>query len=69
MLESLRLLDIKTGKAKKPGGARDILIVTIGPTTRDYLINEFDFVPDVVAERPSPEGIVEGIRTFIEQQS
>jgi uroporphyrinogen-III synthase len=68
MLESLGLLDVETGKAKKIASGRDTLILTIGPTTRDYLMNEFDFVPDVVAERPSPEGIAEGIRAFLKQQ-
>lgn len=69
MLESLDLLDVETGKAKLTTGSRDLLIVTIGPTTRDYLINEFHFTPDVVAEKPSPEGIAEGIRGYLEQQS
>lgn len=69
MLESLGLLDVETGKAKTANRSRDVLIVTIGPTTRDYLINEFAFVPDVVAEKPSPEGIVEGIRAFMKSQS
>jgi uroporphyrinogen-III synthase len=69
MLESLGLLDVETGKAKKIASGRDVLILTIGPTTRDYLMNEFDFVPDVVAEKPSPEGIAEGIRAFLKQQS
>jgi uroporphyrinogen-III synthase len=69
MLESLDLLDARTGRAKKVDGSRDVLIVTIGPTTRDYLINEFDFTPDVVAEKPSPEGIAEGIHKFLELQS
>ena len=69
MLESLGLLDVETGKAKKIASRRDILILTIGPTTRDYLMNEFDFLPDVVAEKPSPEGIAEGIRAFLKQQS
>ncbi|KAJ4356983.1 uroporphyrinogen-III synthase [Ascochyta clinopodiicola] len=64
MLESLNILDVETGKAKKVEGSRDTLIVTIGPTTRDYLINEFAFTPDVVAEKPSPDGIAEGIRAF-----
>lgn len=69
MLESLGLLDVETGKAKKIASGRNVLILTIGPTTRDYLMNEFDFVPDVVAEKPSPEGIAEGIRAFLKQQS
>ncbi|KAJ8113363.1 hypothetical protein OPT61_g4501 [Boeremia exigua] len=65
MLESLGLLDAETGKVKKEAGPRDIMIVTIGPTTRDFLMNEFDFTPDVVAEKPSPEGIIDGIRAFL----
>ncbi|KAJ4311144.1 uroporphyrinogen-III synthase [Neodidymelliopsis sp. IMI 364377] len=64
MLESLGLLNTTTGKVRKVDDTRDVLIVTIGPTTRDYLINEFDFTPDVVAEKPSPEGIADGIRAF-----
>lgn len=65
MLKSLDLVDAETGQAKKVDNSRDVLIVTIGPTTRDYLINEFGFTPDVVADKPSPDGIAEGIRAFI----
>lgn len=68
MLESLGLLDPETGRAKAVTDQRDILIATIGPTTRDYLIHEFGFTPDVCAEKPSPEGIAEGIRAFLEKQ-
>ncbi|EDU44677.1 HemD Uroporphyrinogen-III synthase [Pyrenophora tritici-repentis] len=67
MLESLGLLDPETGRTKSVTDPRDILIATIGPTTRDYLIQEFGFTPDVCAEKPSPEGIAEGIRAFIEK--
>jgi uroporphyrinogen-III synthase len=63
MLESLDLLDMKTGRAK-PSGRNSIRIVTIGPTTRDYLQDEFGFSPDVCAAKPSPEGIAEGVRAF-----
>jgi uroporphyrinogen-III synthase len=59
MLESLGLLDARTRRARA-----DVLIATIGPTTRDYLKDAFGFEPDVCAERPSPEGIAEGIRAF-----
>lgn len=69
MLESLDLLDLDTGKAKTDNRPREVLIVTIGPTTRDYLIDEFKFTPDVVAERPSPEGILEGIRAYLKSHS
>lgn len=64
MLESLDLLDVETGRARPSTSPRTILIATIGPTTRDYLVNEFGFTPDVCAAQPSPEGIAEGIRSF-----
>jgi uroporphyrinogen-III synthase len=63
MLESLDLLDSKTGRAK-PSRPSHIHFATIGPTTRDYLQDEFGFSPDVCAERPSPEGIAEGMQAF-----
>ncbi|KAF1939608.1 tetrapyrrole biosynthesis, uroporphyrinogen III synthase [Clathrospora elynae] len=69
MLESLGLLDAESGKAKPVANRRDILVATIGPTTRDYLINEFDFTPDVCAEKPSPEGIAEGIKAFTQNNN
>ncbi|KAK8097306.1 uroporphyrinogen-III synthase [Apiospora kogelbergensis] len=43
---------------------RTTFIATIGPTTRDYLKRTFGYEPDVCAERPSPEGIWEGITRF-----
>ncbi|CAO2654408.1 Nn.00g111410.m01.CDS01 [Neocucurbitaria sp. VM-36] len=67
MLESLRLLDAKTGKAEPGARQGDIFVATIGPTTRDYLLHEFGFTPDVCAEKPSPEGIAEGIKAFLER--
>ncbi|KAL5113445.1 hypothetical protein ACEQ8H_008672 [Pleosporales sp. CAS-2024a] len=63
MLESLHLLDASTGRAN-PCSPRSIKVATIGPTTRDYLQKQFDFTPDVCAEKPSPEGIADGIRAF-----
>lgn len=65
MLESLQLLDPATGRYK-PKPQRPY-IATIGPTTRDHLVTEFGFQPDVVAEKPSPEGVGEGIRMFVER--
>lgn len=64
MLESLDLLDPESRRAKPTADQRNIFIATIGPTTRDYLVKEFGFSPDVCAERPSPEGIAEGIKAF-----
>jgi uroporphyrinogen-III synthase len=45
---------------------RDVFIATIGPTTRDYLKETFGFEADVCAEKPSPEGIAEGIKMFMD---
>ncbi|KAF2635808.1 tetrapyrrole biosynthesis, uroporphyrinogen III synthase [Massarina eburnea CBS 473.64] len=62
MLESLGLLDAETGQSKwqsSKTSEREVLIATIGPTTRDYLVQEFDVAPDVCAEKPSPEGLGE----------
>ncbi|PSR85476.1 tetrapyrrole biosynthesis, uroporphyrinogen III synthase [Coniella lustricola] len=67
MLRGLGLLDETTGKAKPASQDRTRFVATIGPTTRDYLKKTFDFEPDVCAERPSPEGVLEGIKQFMAQ--
>jgi uroporphyrinogen-III synthase len=65
MLQELNLLDNETGKVRSgPINTRRTFIATIGPTTRDYLKNTFDFDADVCAEKPSPEGILNGITQF-----
>ncbi|EGX96576.1 Tetrapyrrole biosynthesis, uroporphyrinogen III synthase [Cordyceps militaris CM01] len=63
MLRGLGLLD-EAGKVAP--GRRDgtTFIATIGPTTRDFLIDTFGFHPDVCAAKPSPEGVLEGIAEF-----
>ena len=72
MLSSLRWLEEKSGKFNE--GLREVMsgpmrtcIATIGPTTRDYLRQEFGFDPDVCARSPSPEGVGEGMLRFEEQ--
>ncbi|KAJ4347003.1 uroporphyrinogen-III synthase [Didymosphaeria variabile] len=66
MLESLGLLSPGPGKSTASSATpRDVSIVTIGPTTRDYLIEEFGFTPEVCAPRPSAEGIAEGMQSFL----
>ncbi|KAF1916367.1 tetrapyrrole biosynthesis, uroporphyrinogen III synthase [Ampelomyces quisqualis] len=64
MLESLGMLDSQAGRVIATARREDIKIATIGPTTRDYLEDEFSFSPDVCAEKPSPEGIAECIQAF-----
>ncbi|KAJ6170987.1 Tetrapyrrole biosynthesis uroporphyrinogen III synthase [Penicillium chermesinum] len=52
-----------------PGeGKRRVFVATIGPTTRDHLRSKFGFEPDVCAEKPSPEGVGEGIQRFMRFQ-
>ncbi|KAH0493296.1 hypothetical protein TgHK011_008208 [Trichoderma gracile] len=65
MLRGLDLLDPETGKFAG-GTARDgrTFVATIGPTTRNHLVNKFGFEPDVCAETPTPEGVLEGILAF-----
>ena len=48
------------------GGARDgkTFLATIGPTTRNHLLETLGFEPDVCAETPSPEGVLKGITDF-----
>lgn len=70
MLRGLGLLNPATGKANKEA-ARDgrTFIATIGPTTQSYLIYTFGIEPDVCAEKPSPEGILEAIVKFKSRRS
>ncbi|KAI1082620.1 tetrapyrrole biosynthesis, uroporphyrinogen III synthase [Whalleya microplaca] len=65
MLRGLGILDEESGKLKKLQGNRTTFIATIGPTTRNYLIKKFDCEPDVCAEKPSPEGVWQGITDFL----
>ncbi|KAF2773630.1 tetrapyrrole biosynthesis, uroporphyrinogen III synthase [Teratosphaeria nubilosa] len=71
MLMGLGWLDEKGGKfsqLRRDAGARlggtKTYVATIGPTTREHLLREFEFEPDVVAARPSPEGVAEGVLGF-----
>lgn len=69
MLSALNWVDEKTGKYS--AGRREIVsgpqvtrIATIGPTTKDYLVEQFGFKPDYCADKPSPEGVGDGIAGF-----
>jgi uroporphyrinogen-III synthase len=64
MLGAMDLLDGSTGKAKPKRPDRKTLIATIGPTTRDHLIQTFGYEPDVCAEQPTPEGVWQRISDF-----
>ncbi|PTB62468.1 uroporphyrinogen synthase [Trichoderma citrinoviride] len=65
MLRGLDLLDPSTGKFAGERRRQDgTFVATIGPTTRNHLVNTFGFEPDVCAETPTPEGVLEGILAF-----
>ena len=71
MLKVLGWLDEGTGKViwKREEGVEGskgkIFVAAIGPTTEEYLAKEFGFQVDVCAQRPSPEGVREGIEGFM----
>ena len=46
------------------GGAVRYRICTIGPTTKEFMVEKCGREPDVVAEKPSPDGLMEGILRF-----
>lgn len=65
-LRALGILDPVNGKARENYQSDGTFTATIGPTTRDYLMEEFGYTPDVVAKKPSPEGIAGGITAYME---
>ncbi|KAK0714311.1 tetrapyrrole biosynthesis, uroporphyrinogen III synthase [Apiosordaria backusii] len=68
MLSALDLLDESSGKAKPKESSRSTYIATIGPTTRDHLIHNFGYEPEVSAEQPSPEGVWDAITGYSRTQ-
>lgn len=67
MLRGLGWLDKASGRVNAyiGGPGRRTFVACIGPTTREYLVQEFGFEPDVVAKKPSPQGVKEGIGNFM----
>jgi len=67
ILRALRWLDERTVKVKEiwAGEERKTFVASIGPTTKEYMRKEFEFDVDVCAERPSAEGVREGIERFM----
>ena len=62
--------DSDSGSNQNPGprSPRSYIIATIGPTTRDFLNTTFGFETDVCAERPSPQGVRDGIVEFLREK-
>lgn len=70
MLRVLGVLDEKTGRTKTDRSSHTTTyIATIGPTTRNHLKNKFEYEADVCAEKPSPEGVLQGIVSFHQRQA
>ncbi|KAF4203914.1 hypothetical protein CNMCM8927_008061 [Aspergillus lentulus] len=78
MLRVLGLLSTSTDSSGGDTGAlvdgsvsgmeRRVFIATIGPTTRDHLVKNYGFQPDVCADKPSPEGVGAGIEAFMRRR-
>ncbi|KAK4955077.1 uroporphyrinogen-III synthase [Elasticomyces elasticus] len=68
MLNALGWLETtgKYSEARKQAvvGTLKSRVATIGPTTRDFLLQEFGYEPDVCAAKPSPEGVAEAIVAY-----
>ena len=60
----IRVLDLTEGSKRREG----FLVATIGPTTRDHLWKKYGVKADVCAERPSEEGVYEGIERFTRER-
>ena len=65
---ALGWLDERSGKVRRENVGSRTYVACIGPTTREYLETEFGFRVDVCAERPSAEGVREGIEQFIKER-
>ena len=70
MLRGLGWLDMANGRTKTCiiDPSRRTYVACIGPTTRNYLVQEFGFEPDVVAKKPSPQGVKDGIESFMKEK-
>ena len=64
MLLGLGMLDEATNKATSGRGDGATHIVTIGPTTRAHLVESFGLEPDVRAETPTPQGVLQAMAGF-----
>ena len=70
MLECLGVLDEASGKVNEDMRVNERpAIATIGPTTRDFLVQKFGFQPEVCASKPNPEALAEGISAFMQSNA
>ncbi|GAM85711.1 hypothetical protein ANO11243_037190 [Dothideomycetidae sp. 11243] len=66
MLRALGWLDGagRYSKALAHDHNRPVRVATIGPTTRDHLLSRYGYEPCVCADKPSPEGVGQGIARY-----
>lgn len=64
MLRGLGLLNQHGDKVDLQRRDGKSYIATIGSTTRAHLMDQFGFEPDVCADSPTPDGILDGIVKF-----
>ncbi|KAJ9499340.1 hypothetical protein LTR99_008685 [Exophiala xenobiotica] len=78
MLRSLEYIDhsnVLTERARNrwaaeiPEDRLKPIIVTIGPTTRDHLKDNYGFDADICATKPSPQGLGNGLDEFLRRKS
>jgi uroporphyrinogen-III synthase len=62
VLQVMQLIDENTGKYN-PASQTPTKIATIGPTTKSFLRQEFDFDPHSCAPNPTPEGLADAIHS------
>lgn len=67
----LRVLGLDSSQGGSENGVllapgKRVFVATIGPTTRDHLRSKYGFEPHVCAEKPSQEGVGNGIERFME---
>ncbi|KAJ9611573.1 hypothetical protein H2200_004757 [Cladophialophora chaetospira] len=67
-LASRRWNDSGTSTETETESRQRYIIVTIGPTTRDHLKNRYGFDADVCAAKPSPEGVMNGVKQFLSEK-
>ncbi|KAI9706897.1 MAG: hypothetical protein M1820_004676 [Bogoriella megaspora] len=66
MLEALDLNKAARKSREDDLGFKRPYIAAIGPTTRDYLVNELGFEPDITASKPSPDGLGVNITRYMQ---
>lgn len=60
-----RRRSLKSSEKRDSGSLGEVFVATIGPTTAAHLRDVLGVEPDVIAAKPSPEGLLEGMEQFL----